>query len=350
MGLKTGVASPWNQGRIVVPEVVPPWSTVLTLAEAGDNLARLAALYDKRPETGITGSTLELPTTLDGPIHVARFGDLTLNNAIITAASRCRGLFVICDSLTVTGTASVIHMDGKGSTATDWPDYDLSVPSTVSLVSERITQRDLLAAIRESGHYIGDPVFLAGLAPLVQASLVNGANLIVNKTTGLGAGGAGVTGLGAATTYVVKGGDGGAGSRGPGGGGAGYDDVNDTSTRLNCSPGEAGRSWRGGFGGTSDRVTVVPQSGRNVRLGSPGGVLIVAALNALTVGPGLTVRSAGVADGKAVPGGGLALLLTPSAVSGTPTVSAPGASYTADATISGGAGYAVQSTLAAWGL
>jgi len=26
-----------------------PWSAVLALADAGDNLARLAALYDKRP-------------------------------------------------------------------------------------------------------------------------------------------------------------------------------------------------------------------------------------------------------------------------------------------------------------
>ena len=117
-----------------------PWSTVLTLSEAGDNLARLAALYDKRPETLISGTTLELPTTLDGPIHVARFGDLTLNNAVLTARYRCRGLFVLCDSLTVTGAASVIHMDGKGSTVTDWPDYDLSIPTTVSLASEHVSQ------------------------------------------------------------------------------------------------------------------------------------------------------------------------------------------------------------------
>ena len=68
-------------------------------------------------------------------------------------------------------------------------------------------------------------------------------------------------------------------------------------------------------------------------------------------GNGLQGHGAAVDQLQGFPtGGGLALLLTPPTVSGAPTVSAPGASYTADATISGGAGYAAQSTLAAWGL
>lgn len=326
-----------------------PWSAVLALAEAGDNLARLAALYDKRPETLLSGTTLELPTTLDGPLHVARFGDLTLNNAVITARNRCRGLFVLCDSLTVTGAASVIHMDGKGSTATDWTDYDLSIPATVSLTSELVAQRDVLAAVRKSGHYIGDPLFLAGLAPLVQASLAHGANLIVDKTTGLGTGGAGssLTAYGSCSLNAAAGG---AGARGPGGGAGG------SAYYKSGGNGSKARSWRGGFGGYSSGGENVV--GDTYRCGYPAGVLIVAVLKTLTVGPGLTCRanaaywSGTTYGGAGGSGGGRVLLLTPPTVSGTPTLQAAGdGGYAAICTEkTGGAGAATQSTLAAWGL
>lgn len=297
-----------------------PWSHVLTLSQAGDNLAKLAALYNKRPETSISGA-LSIPTLMDGPVQMAVWDkDVTLNGATITASNKCRGLFcVFTGNLTVTGSASKIHMDGMGSTGVDWAAKSLGIPSTLEMSSSSMTQDAVLALIRSSGRYVGDPQFWADLSPLVTGTLSYDTGLIADPAL-CGAAGA-------------VGGAGGAGSRGTGGGSGG------STTR-----GSAGVWWRGGFGAGSN------QSGGDYRVGSPAGIVVVAVLGALTVGPGFTVSANGAVATNGGAGGGRSLLLTGGTVTGSPTVQANGAASGGTASAAGGVGTATASTLAAWGL
>ena len=299
-----------------------PWSSVLTLSEAGDNLALLAALYDKRPETSIT-TALTLATVLDGPIQVHRFGDVTLNGATLTALNPCRGLFLIFDSLTVTGTASTVHMNGKGCQEGDIAASNLSIPASLSLSSQVISYNALLRMIRATGYYIGDPGFWASQAAIVQGTLTHGASLIVDSSQ-CGAGGAP--------------GAGGAGARGTGGGGQG-----------NCNGGDDGLWWRGGFGGVGGPGTA--KSTPNLLTSYPGAPCIVIVLGALTATAALNVQSNGLTSTgyyQGGAGGGVAAVLYGSKT-GTVNVTADGGAASGTA-LAGGAGYTVQSTLAAWGV
>jgi hypothetical protein len=329
---------------------IQPWLQNISVGQSGNNLAVLKELYDKRAETSLTG-TVTLASTLNGPMQVYRFGDVTLNGATVTVQNKCRGAFLIFDSLTVTGSASAIHMNGKGATDVDWEDYDLSVPQVLSLSSDKISLAATLKMIRANGWFVGDPQLWRDLSGLVTGAITPG-QLIVDKLQ-LGAGGTGFLGAGiTGPNYVRVGTNGGAGAKGPGGGSSPCMSTNDNYTILTAQSGENGRSWRGGFGG--DVWTNTFKSGRDLRNTEPGGLVIVAVLGALAVGPGLTISANGVNNAVrgGGPGAGRAMLLTGGAVTGTPTIQANGGGSPACYSYStnGGAGATTQSTLSAWGL
>ncbi|GFK94406.1 hypothetical protein NNJEOMEG_02251 [Fundidesulfovibrio magnetotacticus] len=331
-----------------------PWSQVLTLSQAGDGLAKLAALYNKRTETSVTG-TLQLPSELDGPMHVAVWDkDVTLNGATITVLNKCRGLFCLfLGNVTVTGSASKIHMDGMASVNKDWENYDISIPKALSLSSDMVSQAAIMNMVREKNYFVGDPQLWKDLSPTVFGSITPGTNLIVDKTQ-LGAAGAGTYAGGGPGFY--QGGGPGAGANGPGGGctGSFWQSINNPYA---LADGEKARSWRGGFsghylsGGGS-------WSHDYTRQGSPSGIVIVAVAGTLTVGPGFTV-SANTPQRATLPGvwgfggigGGRAKLLTGGTVTGSPTVQANGGlgyNQNATSTLPGGAGKADTSTFIAW--
>lgn len=337
---------------------ITPWSHVLQLSGVGQGLGALASFYTPRTETNITG-TLEIASTLDGPIQVARFGDVTLNGATITVDNPCRGLFVICDSLTTTGTASTIHMNGKGAINYIWEDYDLTIPQSVALSSSSVSLQYVLNMLRAENYFVGDPQLWRDLAHLVTGGIVHGTNKIVDKS-GFGSGG--VLAVGAGTcggTYFKLGGSGGAGTTGPGGGSAGLTSVADNYTVLYCMKGGNGHSWRGGLPGNASHIVTNLRAGEECRAVNPAGVLVVAVLNSINLGVGLTLSANSAytaSDTNSLrlgsSGGGAVKLLTPSTVSSNITLQANGATSNVGGgcDISGGAGIASQSTFTAWGL
>jgi hypothetical protein len=329
---------------------IQAWAQAIPVGQPGGNLAVLKELYDKRTETSFAG-TVALASALNGPIQVHRFGDVALNGATVTVQNKCRGALLIFDSLTVTGSASSIHMNGKGAVDVDWEDYDLSIPQVLSLSSDKASLAAILKMIRSNGWFVGDPQLWKDLSGLSTGAITPG-QLIVDKTQ-LGAGGLGVLGVGnTGPNYVRMGNNGGAGAKGPGGGSSPCMSTNDNYTILTAQSGEGGRSWRGGFGG--DVWSNTFKSGRDLRNSEPGGLLIVAVLGALTVGPGLTISANGVNNAVrgGGPGAGRVLLLTGGAVTGTPTLQANGGAGVPiyGYNTNGGAGATTQSTLAAWGL
>jgi len=95
---------------------VQPWSQVLTLAEAGKGCDGLFNLYDSLGDKSLIGANT-ITTLLDGPEKVVRYGALTLGDGVtatsLSAANRCRGLTILCDSLIVKSNAT-LNMTGKG--------------------------------------------------------------------------------------------------------------------------------------------------------------------------------------------------------------------------------------------
>lgn len=207
-----------------------------------------AGIFDLYPSLGdvnINSGNVYVPTLLDGPIQVVRYGALTVGNSMaLTASNRCRGLIVLCDSLTMPLNATV-HMVGKGAKGNSgWPLYDLSVPASLSLSGGKMPFRDVADYFRQTGHFIGDPVLWA--AP--PKALGDSAGIITPGTLLMSAAGCGggdynsyafIANPGA--TPGLTGSAGSSGGTGGGGSGGGYGN--------NTWYGAKGRPWGGGPGG-----------------------------------------------------------------------------------------------------
>lgn len=150
MARKSSIISPRNQG--LVQGVPTPWQQPWT---PGPALANLFALYPSLGDVTIAGAT-SLPSTLDGPIQVARYGALTVN-AALTAANRCRGLVILADSL-VKGAAGSISMTARGAAGSaKWANQDIGIPTNLILSGKHTSMRAFLQWLAETGYCIWDP-------------------------------------------------------------------------------------------------------------------------------------------------------------------------------------------------
>lgn len=278
MSRQSGIASPWNQGRVAAD--VQPWSQVMTLAEAGKGCDGLFDLYDSLGDQTLVGAHT-IPTLLDGPERVVRYDDLVIGDGTtassLTAANRCKGLTVICNNLTVKNNAT-LHMTGRGarvliSDDPSFPFIDYKIPFRIALASSRMSLAQALAVIKSQGLAPWD----AGTFQHVIASMYGfdlsislaGAAVLMS-VLGCGAGGAGQYGSG-----NVNGAAGAAGTNGGmGGGGAGG--VNGTigsSYGLQGGFGcpYSGGSGQGGLCHASSGVTNMPLQSKYSGKGGKGG-------------------------------------------------------------------------------
>lgn len=244
-----------------------PWTAVWT---PGVNLVNFYNLYDSKGDVTISTPTA-IPTTLDGPIQVVRYGALTIN-AALTGSYRCRGLFLLCSSLAMgaVGSFSLDYLGAAGSR--HWvANKDIFVPKSITFTGKNTSYAEFLKWIRQTGFCIFDPSLYAcppqgmgdvqcdwgtwvplGSVLLSAAGCGGGANVVQVVV-------AGYNGVGTA---------GGAGTLAPGGGGS------------------AG-STNSVYGGCSGPGT--PWSG-----GSPGGVLSNGSLHGGPAGSGLRPGGFGI--------------------------------------------------------
>ena len=109
-----------------------PWTFKWT---PGADLANLYSLYESKGD--VTRTDYAVPTVLDGPIQVERYGHLTANGAI-TASQRCRGLMILADRLTM-GASGSISMTGMGARGSrSWAfDKNIFVPASITVTGDR---------------------------------------------------------------------------------------------------------------------------------------------------------------------------------------------------------------------
>ena len=221
-----------------------PWTAVWT---PGVNLVNFYNLYDSKGDVTISAAT-SIPTTLDGPIQVARYGALTVN-AALTAAQRCRGLIPLCDSLTV-GAAGSISMTARGAAgAKNWAvDKDIFVPQSITFSGKNTSYADFLKWIRTTGYCIFDPSMYACPPPGMGDVTCDWATWTPYGNTIISAAGCGIGGgPGLGNQSYSHGGVGGTGTAGGtgggGGGGAAY-------SGSGCQGGP-GRPWGGGAAAAS---------------------------------------------------------------------------------------------------
>ena len=325
--------------------------------------AGLSGLFNLYPSLGDLTLAADIATTLDGPVQVVRYGALTVN-AARTVTSRCRGLVVLCDSLTM-GASGSLSVAGKG--AAGGPalvSQNIVLPTSMVLTGKKTSQVDLFAYLAATGYFIGDPNLFAAPPPGmgdVQADYTNwpgrGTAIITAANCGLGGNYAY-----AAVTGNYAGMSGTAGTNGaPGGGGAGR--YNAPSSAAVNGGGADGHVWGGGAGGggsynngsaplsrsASPYGGIVGLGASAGNGGAGGGVLIVIARNnvSLTAGhvfsadglAGTTVNSTEGGGG----GGGSVSLFYGGTLTGTPNLTATGASP------NGGAGSTQTKTFAQMG-
>lgn len=322
------------------------------------NIATLFALYRSAGDVTINSAT-SLPTTLDGPIQVVRYGSLTVD-APMTVTNRCRGLVILCDSL-VMGSTGSISMTGKGAAGSPhWAHQDIVVPSFMNLTGRRAALRDFWSWLGKMGYAIFDPTMFACPSPMmpdVQADYSSwpGRGTAIISASGCGAQ-TGAVALG--TAYIAfnstySGSAGNAGLNAPGGGGGG------TASAVNSGANAWAYGGRGGPGrvwGGGDRATGY----RNVNTMGPlgvdgylygasaigtGGVLLVFVRYSISVTSGHSLSANGVYDSMAYSGGtgaGKVGVFYGGSISGSLNLSATAGG-------NGGAGHAEAKTFATMG-
>lgn len=125
----------------------------------GPSLANLFALYPSRGNATIATAT-SIPSTLDGPIQVVRYGALTVN-AALTVTNRCRGLVILADSLTM-GAAGSISMTARGAAGNSaWANQDIGIPTSLALSGKTFSQRAFWDWLATTGYCIWDPSLFA---------------------------------------------------------------------------------------------------------------------------------------------------------------------------------------------
>jgi hypothetical protein len=225
---------------------VQQWSSAIAVGKS------LRDLYASQGDVTLTGANT-VATLLDGPEKVVRFGNLVLGDGTtatsLTASSRCKGLTVICDSLTVKANAS-LNMTGKGArvlTNDDpfFPFVDFKIPNQILLSSDKVTQAQALAVIRQNGFAPWDQgTFQAIVAAMFgfNLSVSQAGTLAIMLLSGCGVGGAGKS-----STYGVVGNVGSAGTNG-GMGGGGTGGLASGGASVASLPGGKGSPYSGGSG------------------------------------------------------------------------------------------------------
>ena len=325
----------------------------------GIALANLYALYDSAGDVTISAET-SLPSVLNGPGVVHRFGALTVTTLLHAAVNRCRHAVLLCDSLTM-GAAGEISMSGKGAAGhAGLVDQDLVIPSAINFSGKHTSFAAFCAWLRANKYSIFDPNLYASPLPGMGDVLADyaawpgaGATPIITAA-GCGAGGAGTSAgiagpSGGSGEYLSNGFAGSAGTTGPGGGGGGaayaYDD---TGVANYGGRGGPGRIWGGGqrgLGGigVARGVAATGQDADPYGQGSPvpGGVLIIIVRGNVSLAAGHAITAAGIADSTTYGGGvggGAAGLYYGGTLTGTPNMSAPGAIAATGGSATGGAG------------
>ena len=216
-----------------------PWTAVWT---PGVNLANFFNLYDSRGDVTISVAT-SIPTTLDGPIQVVRYGTLTVN-AALTASQRCRGLIILSDARS-TGAAGSISMTARGAAGSSkWAvDKDIFVPQAITFSGKNTSYADFLKWIRTTGYCIFDPSMYACPPPGMGDVTCDWATWTPYGSTIISAAGCGGGSSPGSNTYMNSN-PGGTGSNAPGGGGNGCGENGCTG-----GWGGPGRPWGGGCGG-----------------------------------------------------------------------------------------------------
>lgn len=259
-----------------------PWSKVVTLAESGKGCDGLFNLYDSLGNITIVGEQT-IATLLDGPEKVVRYNDLVIGDgnttSSLTAANRCKGLVILCDTLTVKN-AATLHMTGRGARVDRnddpfFPFIDYKIPFKVSLDSSHLSLAQALAVIKSMGLAPWD----AGTFQHVIAGMF-GFNLAVSLAGSvalLTAAGCGASVLGTyaynAQAAGVNGNAGTSGGMGSGGsGGLGGNDHTSTYRSGAATP-YSGGSGSGGHGNNqSNPVSGVAGSPFSGPGGHGGGV------------------------------------------------------------------------------
>lgn len=328
-----------------------PWTAVWT---PGVNLVNFYNLYDSKGDVTISVAT-SIPTTLDGPIQVVRYGALTVN-APMTAAQRCRGFMPICDALNV-GAAGSISMTARGAAGTkNWAvDKDIFVPQSITFTGKNTSYADFLKWIRTTGYCIFDPSLYACPPPGMGDVQCDWATWTPYGSTIISAAGCGAAqpargGLGGSGTYYV-GNTGNAGSGGgTGGGGQGSYLYSGGGAGMHFGRSGPGRPWGGGVGACGCYENTPPTVDADIYGGigghaySPGagnpagngtasgtgGVLIVICRGNATINTGGSLVAGGVScpyvslyNGGSSGGGSVALFFL-GTLSNSGTISAPG--------------------------
>lgn len=317
------------------------------------DLTKMAALFglyaSKGDLTVAAGNTYSLPTIQDGPIACARFGALTVNGTF-TAANRCRGMVVLCDSLSV-GAAGTVSMTARGAAGgKSWVQQDFLFPTNMQLNGLRTDWRTYLAWLNAQNAFIADPNLYANPVPGfgdVQANYASwpGNGVVIVTAAGCGAGAYGRLNGSLAGVAGTAGGN----APGGGGGGGSYSSSSFAGGGTNACPWGGGSGGGGGYGnaasyfkpaqdycgkgGMQDGSTIAAGAGNPAGDGSTsgvGGVLVIVCRGNATIVSGGVIQADGcsgvtgnISSGGGS-GGGVALLAYGGTLSNAGTIRANG--------------------------
>ncbi|MBI4804731.1 MAG: hypothetical protein HY795_05815 [Desulfovibrio sp.] len=388
---------------------VQPWSQTITLFPGSQNVSNFFSLYTSQGDVTLTGANT-IPTLLDGPEKVVRYGNLTLGDGTtptsLNASNRCKGLTIICDSLTVKANAS-LNMTARGArvlTNDDpfFPFVDFRIPSQITLVSNQVTPTKALSVIRDLGLALWDQgtwqalvsgifgfnlgITQAGTVSLLQVagcgaggspnSMGTGVIGVAGTNGGMGGGGTGGSNtIGGGSYYSARGGYGSPYSGGSGSGAAfansGYEgyvmEGAPLQSKYSGPGGRGGFLWHtlsywmdsalAGYGcGGAGNPGGLAASGAPSNPGGDGtgGRLTIVCRGSATVLAGGKIEANGVAGGSAAnnscggggSGGGTVIIIAPTCSNSGTVQAAGGAGGTGNyaAGGAGGAGSVVTKT------
>lgn len=354
----------------------------------GANLANFFALYDYSKLADSSGDlTVSVATavasTLDGPIQVAKFHNLTLG-ATLSASQRCRGFMPLVTGDLVVNSGGGLSMTGLGAKgAANWAiGRDIFVPTSITFTGKNTSLAQFLAWIRSTGYCIFDPTLYAcpppGLGD-VQCDWGTWAPFGSPLVSAAGCGPGAIATVRYGTVGTSAGTTGTAGSNAPGGGGAGAAfTANTTTTSIGGAGGDAfpwggGPGGGGGYSNLSTWLKVlngVAYCGKGglgdygAGAGNPagdntssgvGGVVIVIVQGAVSILSGGIIQADGMPGisgtaGGAGSGGGAACIIYGGAYSNSGTIRANGgAGATTGPGGTGGAGVASAKTITQMG-
>lgn len=338
----------------------PTWQYTWT---PGPSLANLFALYPSQGNVTISTAT-QIPTTLDGPIQVVRYGNLTVN-AALTTTNRNRGLVILCDSLTM-GASGSISMTARGAAGSSkWINQDILIPSSIVLTGQNTNLQAHLAWLASNGYAIWDPNLYAAPVPgmgdvtadyaswpgrgtaIISASgrggFIVGAAVVQNSTPGVtgyagtnAPGGGGRAAMWTSTTNsaAVTGRSGAANiwGGGPGTGGCSYAGQGPDADQYGGQGGNASGGYPTGGGAGNPPGTGA--NGGSTGANGTGGDLFIIVRGNVTVTAGHSITANGMPGGSAYggeagcggggSGAGVAAIIYSGTLAGTPSLSAAG--------------------------